>query len=268
MFDQVESPKIGNSGRVSNQNYASDDMSFQTQNRFVLFALPLVLALSASVAYGQVIDPGLPPTDTPVQEPVTDTGNQGSGETGNISDSGDGSLDLSESLDIGFLDDTRNQGFIGATAPGIQERGFVGAASDNSGPALAEGATFGGGVNDTVGGGGGGGARGNAGQGQGFGAAQDQNGFTVIRRSLRAQLRPRYDVKRVAPDVISSRFNNRFYRLPESDQFAGKFSISIENRTATIDGAVRSQEESDRIVRQLRLEPGVYKINNQLQVLN
>lgn len=241
-------------------------MSFQIRNRIVLFTLSLVLAVSASAANGQIIDPGTP-TLPPVQVPDTDTGgNQGGEETGNISDSGDGNLDLSESLDIGFMDDTRNQGFIGATAPGIQERGFVGAASDNSGPALAEGATFGGGVNDSIGGGGG--ARGNAGQGQGFGAAQDQNGFTVIRRSLRAQLRPRYDVKRVAPNVISSRFNNRFYRLPESDEFAGRFSVSIENRTATINGAVQNQEESDRIVRQLRLEPGVYKINNQLQILN
>jgi hypothetical protein len=244
-------------------------MSSQTKQRIVFFSLTMVLAVSASVANGQVIDPGIPPVDQPpVQVPDTDTGNQGGEETGNISDSGDSNLDLSESLDIGFLDDTRNQGFVGATAPGIQGFGFVGAASDNSGPPLAEGATFGGGVNETGGGGGGGGARGNAGQGQGFGPAQDQNGFTVIRRNLRAQLRPRYEVTRVSPAEISSRFNNRFYRLPESDAFAGKFSISIENRTATINGAVQSQEESDRIVRQLRLEPGVYRINNQLQILN
>ena len=237
-------------------------MSSQTKQRIVFFALTMVLAVSASVANGQVIDPGIPVDQPPVQVP--DTGNQ---ETGNISDSGDGNLDLSESLDIDISPDTRNQGFIGATAPGIQELGFVGAASDNSGPPLAEGATFGGGVNNAVGGGGGG-NRGATGQGQGFGAAGDQNGFTVIRRNLRAQLRPRYEVTRVSPAEISSRFNNRFYRLPESDEFAGKFSISIENRTATINGAVQAQEESDRIVRQLRLEPGVYKINNQLRILN
>lgn len=236
-----------------------------TKKSIVFVALTMLLAVSASVANGQVIDPGIPVDQPPV---VPDTGDQGGGqETGQISDSGDANLDLSESLDIEISPDTRNQGFIGATAPGIQELGFVGAASDNSGPPLAEGASFGGGVNSSVGGGGGG-ARGTAGQGQGFGPAGAENGFTVIRGNLRTRLRPRYAVPQVAPQEISSRFNNRFYRLPESDEFAGQFSISINNRTATISGAVESQEHSDRIVRQLRLEPGVYAIDNQLRISN
>ena len=239
-------------------------MHQSNQYWIVTFLLTLLLAGVTSSATGQVVDPGIP-VDQPTVIP--DTGDTGGGrETGNISDTGDNTVDLTEGLDIEISPDTRNQGFVGATAPQIQELGFVGAATENTGPPLAEGATFGGGVNDSggrgIGGGGGGGP------GQGFGPATEENGFTVIRRSLRARLVPRYEVRRTSPTEISNRFNNRFYRLPESDAFAGQFSITINNRVATVTGVVQSREQSDRIVRQLRLEPGVYKIDNQLQILN
>ena len=239
------------------------------KNSFFATAVLVVFSHLASDSIGQIIDPGVPVDQPPVVIPTDDLGNPGGQVPGSsISDLGDNNLDLSESLGIEISPDTRNQGFIGATAPGIQEFGFVGAASENSGPPLAEGATFGGGVNDS-GGSGGGGARGTAaGGGQGFGPAGAQNGFTVIRRNLRTRLRPRYDARQVSPGEISSRFNNRFYRLPESDNFAGQFTVAVANRRATVTGAVNSQQESDRIVRQLRLEPGVYSIDNQLRILN
>ena len=242
-------------------------MSLSLQTKIISFALATTLIAVASPAVGQeIVDPGIIPVDqTPV---VPDTGGTGGQETGNISDSGDSNIDLTEGLDIEISPESRNQGFVGATAPQIQESGFVGAATEDTGPPLAEGATFGGGVNETGGRGITGGGRGTGGQGQGFGAATEQNGFIVTRRNLRARLTPRYDVRRISSAEVSSRFNNRFYRLPESDSFAGQFSVSIDNRVATITGAVPSQADSDRIVRQLRLEPGVYKIENQLQIVN
>jgi len=56
--------------------------------------------------------------------------------------------DGAATLDLGGSgEDNRNQGFVGATAPGVTENTFVGAASQTFG-ALADDATFGGGVND------------------------------------------------------------------------------------------------------------------------
>ncbi len=243
-------------------------MSIQLKKSIIFIASTMIIAGVTTFANGQDTIPGIPIEPPPVIPDGGDQGGQG-GQGGQISDTGDANLDLSESLAIEISPDTRNQGFVGATAPRIQEFGFVGAASDNSGPPLSEGATFGGGVNDSVGGGGGGGARGTAaGAGQGFGAAGAENGFTVIRSNLRTRLKPSYTYPTVSSAAISSRFNNRFYRLPEAENFAGQFSVSIQNRTATISGAVRTQQESDQIVRQLRLEPGVYSIDNQLKIMN
>ncbi len=235
-----------------------------------LFAIVVGVCLVTSTSIGQDVGPVTPTEPAPPVTPTTpaDTGNTGGGSA--TTSGGDGTFDPDFSnVEIEISENTRNQGFIGATSASVQELGFIGVASDSSGPPLAEGASFGGGVNSGGGGGGraGGTTAGGRGQAQGFGAA-GQLGFPVVRRNLRSRLRPSFTAPPVSSEMISSRFNSQFYRLPEANQFSGQFQVSIANRTATLTGSVRSKADSDRLVRQLRLEPGVYSIDNQLKIVN
>lgn len=224
---------------------------------------------------------GQPPViDTPVvSEPVPvvpDTVNNADNvnrQSGNVS-TGDGLVDP-RVLDLGGdREDVRNQGFVGATADRSQEQGFVGAATSSSGPPLADGATFGGGVNGGTSGGLGG-NRGNFAAGGGFGqggfgqqgfGASSQNGVQVIRRNLRGRLVPRFSSPVVSSNQLSERFLQRLSRQPSTAATGGDIRISIENKTATLTGFVDSTEQRDQIERQLRLEPGVYQIENRIEV--
>ncbi|MFK7766495.1 MAG: BON domain-containing protein [Mariniblastus sp.] len=180
---------------------------------------------------------------------------------------GDGVANPAENqVDISVSDNTRNQGFVGSTSASIlnPEVGFVGAASNTSGPPLVEDATFGGGVNDGF----------DAAQfqptqptqNQGFNAPQ--NRVEVIRRSIRAKLRPSFYAPRPNGQQVSTRFNNRFVRQPGSQIVGNGYSVVVENRKAVLTGVVNTAADSDRLVRQLRLEPGVYQIENRLRVVN
>ena len=167
-----------------------------------------------------------------------------------------------DQVDIQTSENTRNQGFVGPTAPGISaepQDGFVGAVSEQSGPPLAAG-SFGGGVNNVTpptfsgantGGGGG-----------------EMNGFTVNRRSVRARLRPSFYAPRAPSAVVTSRFQNHYSRQPGSQSTGGQYSIAVNNRTAYIRGWVNNAADSQRLERQLRLEPGVYRIVNELSYGN
>ena len=200
-----------------------------------------------------------------------DTSSQASNQdAGSSDDTGTGEVgDITEAVNLDASEDQRNQGFVGATASDVQA-GFVGASSDRSGPPLAAGATFGGGVNGSVssqftaaapntnsGGG-------RGGQAAGFGAAA--NGVSVIRKSIRARLRPNFSAPRPSGSQVSNRFNDHFFRQPGLQLRASQFSITVENRTAFLRGTVDSAAAGERLVRQLRLEPSVYKIVNQLQI--
>ncbi len=205
---------------------------------------------------------------TSTQTPTTND-TSGGQQTGNIGAQPDGDVDPVDAVKLETSDDTRNQGFVGSTATRVTEFGFVGASSETSGPPLAEGATFGGGVNTGGAAGGAGGGRGAAGGGQigqGFGGAGTQNGFSVTRQSLRARLVPSFSAPVVSSAEVADRFNASFARLPESLIMSGQYQVSVNNRTATITGFVPTRADSDRLVRQLRLQPGIYKIDNQLQV--
>jgi hypothetical protein len=132
---------------------------------------------------------------------------------------------------------------------------------------LSDGATFGGGVNDSVNSQFTGGSTANArgGQQAGFGAAE--NGVTVIRKSIRARLRPSFSAPRPTGQQVATRFNDHFYRQPTSQDVAGEYTINVQDRTAFLDGKINSRNDMERLVRQLRLEPGVYKVVNRLQVV-
>ena len=169
--------------------------------------------------------------------------------------------------------DERNQGFVGATGELIQQNGFVGPPGEDSGPPLSDDGSFGGGVNDVGGGtgGGGGGAGGGQNRNTGFGAAGQQGivkGFEVLRNSVRANLRPQFASPQVSSSQIVQRFQNRIRQQPSMGNDGGGIQISIEGTTATMVGYAQSAEESNRVERQLRLEPGVYRINNETQILN
>lgn len=165
--------------------------------------------------------------------------------------------------------DVRNQGFVGATGERIQQEGFVGPPGESSGPPLVDGASFGGGVNDVDLGGGGGGGGGGGNQNNGSGGSGQQGtakGFEVFRSSVRANLRPRFAAPKVRGFEIADRFQNRIRRQPKMGSDGSGVQISIEGITATMTGIVSSAQESARIERQLRLEPGVYKIENRTTV--
>jgi hypothetical protein len=241
--------------------------------RTAIFSVLVALAFGSadSTVVGQIdtggIDTGGIDTGGIDTGQTDNTTNTGGGESTSVGE-GEGVGDLDNAVQIESSDDVRNQGFVGATAPGIQGLGFVGAASENSGPPLASGATFGGGVNNSVNSSFSAGGT-NAGRGGGAGGfTSADNGIRVTRRSLRAKLRPSFSSPRPAPEQVSNRFTDHFFRQPDSQNFQGQYSIRIENRTAYINGSVDSRADSDRLVRQLRLEPGVYAIVNQLKILN
>ena len=128
----------------------------------------------------------------------TSTGSGGSSVTG----AGEGVGELGSAVEFEEFDDTRNQGFVGATADRIQESGFIGR-SVLLGSPLAEGASFGGGVNNVDSnqvniGGTAAGGRG------GFGATG--NGVQVIRRSMRSRVRPSFDAPKLSQAQVSGRF--------------------------------------------------------------
>ena len=190
-------------------------------------------------------------------------GNGGGGGAATTTDGGDGGVDLdgAAELDFGGAPDMRNQGFVGATAPGITANGFVGAGSQTFGQ-LAEGATFGGGVNDSttssIPSGSGGGAAG------GFNGANA--GGSVIRSNLRTRLRTAFAAPAIPSRVIEGNFNSNLARQPTAQSLVGRYQVRMENKTAIVTGVVNTQADADRLIRQLRLQPGVYGIVSQLQV--
>ena len=207
----------------------------------------------------------------PAQGAIDDLAGLGGGGDGGGVDGGVGggdgggdggvNLDGAAELDFGGAPDMRNQGFVGATAPGITANGFVGAGSQNFGE-LAEGATFGGGVND--------GTSSSIPSGSGGGGAGGFNGAnaggSVIRGNLRTRLRPAFAAPTIPSRVIEGNFNSNLARQPTAQSLMGRYQVRIENRTAIVTGFVDSQADADRLIRQLRLQPGVYGIVSQLQV--
>ena len=200
-----------------------------------------------------------------------DLGGIGTGTGGGTGGQGAFGENIGEVLSSADTTDQRNQGFVGATGTRIQELGFIGPPGETSAPQLADGASFGGGTNDVSlasgGGGGGGGGANNQNRNTGFGGTGEMKGFEVFRSSVRANLRPRFSFPQANGNEIAGRFQNRVRRLPGMANDGAGVQISISNQTATIQGFVGSAEESKRIERQLRLEPGVYKINNQATVV-
>ncbi len=194
---------------------------------------------------------------------------QSGGDTGAIGGGSDGGgLETLASEDADLLsgvesEDVRNQGFVGSTGNRIQEQGFVGPPGESSAPPLAEGASFGGGVNDSAAGGGGGG---NAGGNQqtGTGAFGQAKGFQVIRKGVRTRLSPRFASPSRSTEEVAMRFSNRIQRQPVIAFDGGGLSVAINQRVATVTGFAQSEAERNRFIRQLRLEPGIDRVVDQV----
>jgi hypothetical protein len=239
-------------------------------NSSSFFFACFLLCFASGVSFGQGGGPGSGPDEggsngqfESVESNLdqnTSSGFGGSTSTGG----GEGVGELGSAVQFEEFDDNRNQGFVGATADQIQESGFIGR-SVLLGSPLAEGASFGGGVNNVESnqiniGGTAAGGRG------GFGATT--NGVQIIRRSMRSRVRPSFEAPKLSEAEVSGRFERRMGLQPTDVTSSNGYSVALKNRTATISGMVGSRAESDRLVRQLRLEPGVYKVVNRLKVVD
>lgn len=199
--------------------------------------------------------------------PVVDNGDGGAPATGGGGGGGgggtaDGEIDSVEPTRLEFdIPDRRNQGFVGATAPGLDDAAapqsaFVGPITDAPTGDDAEGRFIGGGTNAGVG---------NR-TATTSTAELQENGFTVQRRGIRTRLRPAFAAPSVPNFVAERRFQSRMTRQPVVSQFGQGVRISIGNKTAVMSGFVNSRSEREIIKRQLRLEPGVYKIDDRTVV--
>lgn len=171
-----------------------------------------------------------------------------------IQDLLDGIQNQAEEIDI---DNNRLQPFVGRSIIRYGEQ-TAGAhpRSNASSP--------GGGVTTGGGGGFGGGARGNQARGgQGLQAGNN----VIIRKSLRTRLSSRIVLASPSSSrQVSSRFQQRLTRIPTTDLASQGVQVRVENKIAYLTGVVGSTQERNRVERMARLEPGIYKIQNQIQV--
>ncbi len=155
-------------------------------------------------------------------------------------------------------------GFVGQTGDRLNETGFVGGYSEFIGP-TSEGSYGGGGFNDSSGnatnraGGGAGGGR--------TGTGQNVNGFTVSRtQPIRTRIAPSFRSPSISPARRTQRFDRVMLRVPKLRGMAGNVNVTMNGNTAVINGVVENDQQLQLIERQLRLEPGVSRIENQARV--
>lgn len=220
---------------------------------------------------------GVPGGQIPGGTTGGDTGGQTAGQTA-VPDAGQipfGDTDFqaqNEAPDLGDLleafnpepeavefENLRIQPFVGRSRERYLEQGLVHPRSLLSTDSLGS---------NTGSGGGGGNAFGNF-QNQGGANLQPsgQNGFEVVRQSLRTRAVPQFVVNnRPTTGQVSTRFQQRLAQLqlasgPESD-----VRVNLAGTLAILSGTVNSVEERDMIERMARLEPGIYRIENRLDI--
>jgi hypothetical protein len=202
-------------------------------------------------------DPGQQTPDPVTPDPITP-------DNGNNNNGGDGGVGPTEITPQAVepirlereIDDVRNQGFVGATGQIMEAQGFIGAIGDDSNaPPLQPDRSLGGNVN---------------GNSNAIGLANNpgaqDNGFRVARRSIRAKLVPSFSAPQLSDFDVESRFVSHISRQPVVNQIGQGLTIRVSNKTATITGIARSSAELRILEQQLRLEPGIYKIDNRAQL--
>lgn len=211
----------------------------------VMIALP---GWIAAPAWGQGTgnqDPGQ--TDT-----GGDSGGDNGGQTGAPTQVGVDAEQAFSGIDRG--------GTVGATAQSVTA-GF-GGGSGNQGQGQANGG-FGGGLGGGFGGFGGG-FGGLGGFGSAFGANQFNQGSNGP--TIRTRLRSAVVVPPRSQAVVANRVQRTFYRTPAADRLEN-VGVAIEGTTAIVSGTVSN--ESDRRMSELllRLEPGIDRVENRVQVI-
>ncbi len=199
----------------------------------------------------------------------------GSQQTGGAQASGQ-RQEFNTNLDLGLtpisIQDNRNSGFVGPTAASLRQTGFVGPSSlsisggqtgtnqaGQTGAARTTTATNRG-ASGLVGTPGLGGRVGGA-----FGATGGQSTFQVNRSSVRTPLTNLIQAPIKPGNQVAAEFMDRVVRnaaIPQSG-----YTVSVQNRKATVTGRL-TKAEADRVIRQLNLQPGVYKIDNQLEIID
>ncbi len=94
----------------------------------------------------------------------------------------------------------------------------------------------------------------------------NQNGFEAQRGGVRAVLVNRIETPLLEPAVVQSRLSERLTRLPGLANVSDRVQVSLSNGQAVVTGNFQSVAELDRFVRQLQLEPGVYRIDNRATI--
>ena len=96
--------------------------------------------------------------------------------------------------------------------------------------------------------------------GAGRGGAQQ-----TTRRTLRAPIRLGFVSPRISTVAIGRRLTESVTRMPAFRDSEG-ITVTVEGRTAVLQGVVDSQQQADLLARIARLEPGVNNVVNELQI--
>ena len=202
------------------------------------------------------VDPGATQT---TQAPATNgPATQGSFETGGDFDFGN-LVDQLQIPEIPEIENTRNQPFVGRSIERFETLGIQAHPRSN---AAAPGSVF-----SSGGGAGGRGFAGGRGGNAGQRGLQNGTGNSVVRRSLRTRLVPRITVNNpVTPEQVSNRFQQRLVNSQMVDNPMASVQVRVENKTAYLSGVVSSIDMRNRAERMARLEPGIYRIENKIEV--
>ena len=237
-----------------------------------IFVLTFALLAIGSVGFSQdggapPIDGGLPPGidgggDGDVDNGI-DNGNANNNQGGGGGGGGNAPGDVGElPTEVGeMIDDERSQGFVGPTNSAIESGntdilggspGFVGPTAEviestSGGPQVQRDG-------------------GTAGRGSALGQV---NGFVVSRSNVRARVVPNFSFPTVPTEVVSRDFQQRMSRLPSVQPSASLgIRVEIQGTTALISGVASNQQAIDDLMGQLRMEPGVYRIINDVRIAN
>ncbi len=101
-----------------------------------------------------------------------------------------------------------------------------------------------------------------------FGGANANNIGFVTRRSIRTRMRPSFSAPTVPISTRVSNFSDRLSRTTSLRGMTQNVKYVLEGRTGRLTGTVKSEEQKKLLERQVRLEPGVYKVVNELRVVN
>ncbi len=198
----------------------------------------------------------VPTTQDPFQGTFQDTEFDAQNEPPDFSEL----FDFDIAPEVQEFENLRIQPFVGRSLDRYIEQGLVHPRSLFSADSV--------GNNQAFGGGGGTGNNRFGGQNQTGGLQPGaQNGFEVPRQSLRTRARPQFFVaNKPTPRQVSTRFQQRLAQMQIANGPDSELRVNLAGSVAILSGTVASAEERDRVVRMARLEPGIYRIENRIDV--